>query len=112
MRLAVIAIVSAAVLGGCGGGGSSSTSASSDQAKAIAEAQAAFGRAQAKGVDLSTGPCIAETLPDLPAWAADVAHDPRQPIDDQPANQCASFRAGRTHHFVELTPDGTLIRAQ
>jgi hypothetical protein len=73
---------------------------------------AAFHRAQAAGRDLSSGPCIAEALPGLPDWAADIAHDPRQPADDMPANQCSSYRAGRTHHFVELTPGGTLIRAQ
>jgi hypothetical protein len=78
----------------------------------VAEAQAAFKQAQAKGTDLSSGPCLAEMLPGLPDWAADVAHNPRQPVDDQPANQCASYRAGQTHHFVELTPSGQLIRAQ
>jgi hypothetical protein len=48
----------------------------------------------------------------LPDWAVDVAHDPRQAVDDEPANQCQSYRAGRTHHFVELATDGQLIRAQ
>lgn len=61
---------------------------------------------------LSPGPCIAESVPGLPDWAVDIAHDPREPVDDDPANQCQSFRDGETHHFVELTPEGKLIRAQ
>jgi hypothetical protein len=62
--------------------------------------------------DLSEGPCLSEGLPGMSDWAVDVAHDPRQPVDDQPANQCGSVRDGKTRHFVELTPDGKLIRAQ
>ena len=100
MRVIAIALMSLAVLAGCGGGGSSASQ--SDRDKAVAEAQAAFRQAQAAGRDLSRGPCIAEQLPGLPDWATDVAHDPRQPVDDVPANQCSSYRAGLTHHFVEL----------
>jgi hypothetical protein len=62
--------------------------------------------------DLSAGPCLSEGIPGLSDWVVDIAHDPRQAVDDQPANQCQSFRDGETHHFVELTPDGQLIRAQ
>jgi hypothetical protein len=94
---------------GCGGGSSASQG---DKDKAVAEAKVAFQKAQSGRDDLSSGPCIAEQLPGLPDWAADVAHDPRQSVDDQPANQCSSYRSGQTHHFVELTPDGQLIRAQ
>ena len=72
----------------------------------------AFDAAEAKGMDLTDGPCIAEQLPDLPDWVADVAHDPRTDVDDQADNQCARHREGEAHHFVELTPDGELIRAE
>ena len=41
----------------------------------------------------------------------DVAHDPRQAVDDDPANQCAAYRSGEAHHFVELDPDGRFIRS-
>ena len=80
--------------------------------RAVDEAQAAFRQAQASGIDLSTGPCISESLPSLPDWVADVAHDPRQPIDDEAANQCQRYRSGEAHHFVELNIDGQLIRAE
>jgi hypothetical protein len=110
MRLAATAVVAAAFIAGCGGGGSSASQ--SDKDKAVAEAQAAFRKVEGTGQDLSRGPCIAEALPGFSDWAVDIAHDPRQPVDDQPANQCQSYRAGQTHHFVELTPTGQLIRAQ
>jgi hypothetical protein len=109
MRSLAIAAVATALVAGCGGGSSASES---DKDKAVVEAKAAFAKARASGQDLSRGPCIAEQLPGLSDWAADVAHDPRQPVDDQPQNQCQSYRNGQTHHFVELTPDGQLIRAQ
>ena len=40
----------------------------------------------------------------------DVAHSPREAVDDLPENQCADFREGRAHHFVEVTPDCRFIR--
>jgi hypothetical protein len=107
-RLAPLA-VALLVLAGCGGSGKVSVS---DQDKATSEALLAFNQAQDSGKDLSNGPCLAEHLPGLPDWAADIAHDPREPVDNQAANQCSSFQAGQTHHFVELTPEGQLIRTR
>jgi hypothetical protein len=72
----------------------------------------AYHEAKANGTNLDRGPCIDEQLPELPDWVADIAHEPRQPVDDQPANQCQRFRDGEAHHFVELSPSGHLIRAQ
>jgi hypothetical protein len=95
---------------GCGSK-SSKVNPSGSQ-RAVDEAQAAFRQAQASGIVLSTGPCISESLPSLPDWVADVAHDPRQPIDDEAANQCQRYRSGEAHHFVELNIDGQLIRAE
>jgi hypothetical protein len=107
MRPVAMAAVLAAFIAGCGGGSGTSQE---DRAKAAAAARFLYaGQAER---DLSNGPCLSESLPGLSDWAVDIAHDPRQPVDDQPANQCQSFRDGETHHFVELTPDGQLIRAQ
>jgi hypothetical protein len=103
-------LVLGSVLAGCGSSGSQVNPSGSQ--RAVDEAQAAFRQAQVSGRDLSTGPCISESLPTLPDWVADIAHDPRQPVDDVPANQCARYRSGQAHHFVELAPDGKLIRAQ
>lgn len=93
----------------CGGGDSPSQP---ERAQAVGQAQVAFQKAQQSGKDLSSGPCISESLPGLSDWVADIAHDPRQPVDDQPQNQCQRFRDGDAHHFVELTPTGQLIRAE
>jgi catechol 2,3-dioxygenase-like lactoylglutathione lyase family enzyme len=89
-----------------------SSGAGSETKDAIAAAKHAYAKAKASGEDLAPGPCIAERLPGLAAWVADIAHDPRTAADDAPSNQCARFRSGAATHFVELTPDGHLIRAQ
>jgi hypothetical protein len=97
-------------LAACGSKGSNVQPSGSQ--KAVDEAQVAFRQVQASGQDLSAGPCISESLPGLPDWVADVAHDPRQAVDDEPANQCQRYRSGQAHHFVELNLDGQLIRAE
>jgi hypothetical protein len=106
----IVPLVAVAVAAGCGGGGENANPSGSE--RAVGEAQAAFRQVQLSGRDLSTGPCISESLPLLPDWVADIAHDPRQPVDDEPANQCQRYRSGEAHHFVELNTDGQLIRAQ
>jgi hypothetical protein len=78
---------------------------------AITAAKASYEKARLEGRDLSSGPCIADPLP-VPNWVADIAHDPRQPVDDEPANQCSTYRSGESEHFVELDPEGNLIRAE
>ncbi len=52
------------------------------------------------GKDFSIGPCISNDI--IFDWVCDIAHSPRQEVDDNPANQCDSFRTGKAHHFVEL----------
>jgi hypothetical protein len=94
------------IISACGGSSSSST----DTTQVVAAAQQVYQQAKANGTDFSNGPCIAEQLSEFPDWSVDVAHDPRQAVDDQPANQCQAYRRGKTHHFVELDPDGKLIR--
>jgi hypothetical protein len=90
----------------CGG----SSVSKDERSRAVSAAQAAYATAQANGTDFTNGPCIAERLTDLPDWSVDVAHDPREDVDNQPANQCQAYRQGKTHHFVELDPSGKLIR--
>jgi hypothetical protein len=108
----IAAVLAATTFSACGGGDDEPSQ--SEKLQAIGQAQVAFQQAKVAGQDLSAGPCIAESLPapGLTDWVADVAHDPRQPVDDQPQNQCQRFRNGDAHHFVELTPTGQLIRAQ
>ena len=65
----------------------------------------------ARGEDLSDGPCLLNPIPDSPDWVCDVAHSPRQAVDNKPENQCSAFREGRSHHFVEVTPECQFIKA-
>ncbi len=81
----------------------------SDRERAIEMAQQLYRDRKAQGLDMSIGPCLAEEI--IPDWCVDVAHSPRLGIDDMPENQCQSWVTGRVHHFVELDPDGNLIRA-
>jgi hypothetical protein len=111
MRIATVLAVAiwALAIGGCG---DDEAASSSETDQAVSAAMGAYDTAKAKGVDLSVGPCIAERLPGLDDWVADIAHDPREDIDDQAENQCQRYRDGEAHHFVELDPSGHLIRAQ
>jgi hypothetical protein len=103
--VATAVLVSVALTaGGCGGG--SDSEAPPD---VIALAKRAYEDAKERGVDMSRGPCLGVVSE---GWVADVAHDPREPVDDEPANQCEQYRSGRVDHFVELDPDGKLIRSR
>jgi len=99
MRRALLLLVSL-VLAGCGG-------ADADE-QTIQLAKQAYEQAKAQGVDMSDGPCLGVVKP---GWVADVAHDPREAVDDEPENQCAEYRSGEADHFVELDPEGNFIRS-
>jgi hypothetical protein len=107
VRYRLFLLVALLILG-CGSGGADQT----ERDNAVTQAMAAYHEAKANGIDLRRGPCIAEQLPNMPDWVVDIAHEPRQPADEDPANQCARYRSGEAHHFVELDPQGNLIRAQ
>lgn len=61
--------------------------------------------------DLSSGPCLLNPVENAPDWVCDIAHNPRQSVDDQPGNQCSAFREGKARHFVELDEKCNFIRA-
>lgn len=77
--------------------------------QAVELAQQAYQQALARGETLSQGPCLGVIMP---GWVVDIAHKPRQSIDDRPENQCAAFRMGEAGHFVELDPQGNVIRVR
>jgi hypothetical protein len=108
--MAALAFACVLVFAGCGGDDDSG--ALSDRDKAVTEAQDARDEAVAAGQDLTDGPCISESLPGLPDWVADVAHEPRTAVDDNPVNQCQRYRSGEAHHFVELQADGQVLRVE
>lgn len=60
-------------------------------------------------LDMTNGPCLGKVAED---WVLDIAHKPRLPQDDKPENQCAEYLSGKAHHFIELDPQGQLIRSE
>lgn len=46
------------------------------------------------------------------AGPPDMAHDPRQEVDERPENQCEAYRSGEADHFVELDPAGNVLRVE
>lgn len=63
--------------------------------------------ARFRGVDLSAGPCLSEFI--AADWVCDVAHAPRQDVDDQKENTCAAFGVS-AKHFVEVDADCQIIQ--
>ncbi len=62
-----------------------------------------------KQTNLERGPCLSNNIEH--GWVCDVAHNPREEIDNFPENQCEAFRNGTAKHFVELDTECNLIRA-
>jgi hypothetical protein len=69
---------------------------------------AACNDAKNKGQNLENGPCLLNPMktekdfPNLSNWVCDVAHSPRQTIDNQIENTCSAYREGIANHFVEV----------
>jgi hypothetical protein len=99
-----VLVVAFTLAAGCGGG-----SDDGERERAIAAAHVAYEEAAAAGRDFADGPCLGVVLDN---WVADVAHNPREEVDDRPENQCEAYRSGEAEHFVELDPEGELIRAR
>lgn len=82
---------------------------------AMQKAVKVYQQAIADKVDLTDGPCLSNELfgnKDYPEtlWVLDIAHNPREEIDDLPENQCSAFSEGKAENFIELDPDGNLIK--
>lgn len=76
---------------------------------AVAQTQELCRQKLSLGEDLTVGPCLGIMAPD---WVGDVAHNPRQAVDNLPENQCPEFREGKAHHFVEVDPACNFIKVQ
>ena len=81
-----------------------------DKDRAVSTCQEECRSKLKEGVDLNNGPCLLNPISIVPDWVCDVAHEPRQSVDDDPKNQCSAFREGKAHHFVEVDPNCNLIR--
>lgn len=66
--------------------------------------------ALAANTNLEAGPCLLNPVSQDTNWVCDVAHNPRQAVDNLTENQCSAYRAGTAKHFVEITPDCQLIK--
>lgn len=64
--------------------------------------------------DLSNGPCLSDDNPewDIDDWVCDVAHNPREDVDNLPENQCKEYREGYAKHFVEVDENCKVIRVR
>lgn len=80
-----------------------------DQAKIMATARQMFDDAKAAGQNFDNGPCLG-TVPGYANWVVDIAHNPRLPIDNDPANQCEAFRLGKAKHFIEFDLNGQVVK--
>ena len=60
------------------------------------------------GINLTNGPCLSNRI--IEDWVCDVAHWPRQEVDNLKENQCPSY-GKEANHFVEVNPNCELIRA-
>ena len=68
-------------------------------------------KAKEQGINLSNGPCLSDFMDyDVYDYVCDVAHWPRENIDNKPENQCIAYRQGLRHHFIEVDPDCNFIR--
>ena len=61
-------------------------------------------------LSLEDGPCLLDPMQNQ-EWVCDVAHDPRQPVDNKKENQCDAWHRGIAKHFIEVTPECKFIRA-
>jgi len=68
--------------------------------------------AKNQGMLMDSGPCLSSgsSAWELNDWVCDVAHWPRQDVDNLPQNQCPEY-GSRASHFVEVSPECEFIRA-
>ncbi len=71
------------------------------------EAKEVYKALQAKGTNFSNGLCIANNF--IPNWVADIAHNPREAVDEDSANQCSAFRLEQVENFIELDVNGNVL---
>ncbi|MEM2956011.1 MAG: hypothetical protein QW041_00320 [Candidatus Pacearchaeota archaeon] len=62
-----------------------------------------------EGKNLSSE-CLLDPIADTD-WVCDVAHSPRQSIDNLQENQCKSWQNGTAKHFIEVSPECKFIRS-
>lgn len=61
--------------------------------------------------DLTNGPCLGNPITNMADWVCDVAHNPRQDVDNKIENQCSAFAQGTAKHFVEVDENCNFIKS-
>lgn len=102
----MLGIIGLVAYGGCNAISSRPSRVEVDRALNLAVIE--YNVQKARGVNFSNGPCLTNNL--MHGWVADIAHNPRQPVDNFPENQCAAYTRGRARHFIELDSNGNFIR--
>ena len=77
---------------------------------ALSLCESACRDALSKGRNLSAGPCLLDPIPKYKDWVCDVAHEPREAIDNLRENQCNAWHNGTANHFIEVTPECKFIK--
>ena len=120
-RILVLTLAAVVLAAGCARGGGAVDAASGvgaartklervDPQMAAVQCQQLCRQQASLGADLTVGPCLGDPVPGLENWVCDVASQPRQAADNDPANQCKAFRAGSALHFVEVDKDCNVIK--
>ena len=81
----------------------------SQQQEMIEKAQFLYQDALNKNTSFDNGPCLGKIADD---WVVDTVHNPRQNLDDRSANQCGDYLQGKVHHFIELGPNGDILKIE
>jgi len=65
-----------------------------------------------QNLNYTNGPCLSDSNAEwnINDWVCDIAHSPRQTIDNNVENQCLEFKEGKAHHFVEVDLECNLIK--
>jgi hypothetical protein len=84
------------------------TTGTPDSSKLATEACIKECKSVKDSMNLNDGPCLSNKIID--DWVCDVAHSPRQSVDNDPTNQCPEYGKS-AKHFVEVDQECKFIRA-
>lgn len=109
-KIILLGLIFGILISGCTGMGTSPEVNKNETIDARSICESACRDALSKGQNLSAGPCLLDPILIYKNWVCDVAHEPREPVDDLRENQCNAWHNGTANHFVEVTPECKFIR--
>jgi len=102
-----IFIAASACLLVCGAAYATQENAAKDQAVRICRTQ----KAAVPAEQWQKGPCLSNSTKELPDWVVDVAHVPRQAVDEEVTNQCSMYTDPKVQGVIEVDTECRVIRA-